>query len=149
MVVASNLDGVSNAIEASPSDTSLRSLDAVNLLLAGALSGFGPYVAVFLAEQRWTQQNIGFVLTAAGFAGLLTQLPSGGLLDASGRSGARWRGCHHGGSRRAHHCGLAKFPSGVGRPGAPRDHRRVPGAGDRRHQPWPGRPCCAGRTPRT
>jgi MFS family permease len=82
MVVASNLDKVSNAIEASPSDTSLRSLDAVNLLLAGALSGFGPYVAVFLAEQGWTQQNIGFVLTAAGFVGLLTQLPAGGLLDA-------------------------------------------------------------------
>jgi MFS family permease len=82
MVVASNLDDVSSAIEASPSDTSLRSLDAVNLLLAGALSGFGPYVAVFLAEQSWTQQNIGFVLTAAGFVGLLTQLPAGGLLDA-------------------------------------------------------------------
>jgi predicted MFS family arabinose efflux permease len=82
MVVASSLDEVSNTIEASPSDTSLRSLDAVNLLLAGALSGFGPYVAVFLAEQSWTQQNIGFVLTAAGFVGLLTQLPAGGLLDA-------------------------------------------------------------------
>ena len=63
MVVASNLDGISNAIGPTPSDTSLRGLDAVNLLLAGALSGFGPYVAVFLAEQNWTQQNIGFVLT--------------------------------------------------------------------------------------
>jgi MFS family permease len=52
------------------------------LLLAGALSAFGPYVAVFLAEQEWTQQNIGFVLTAAGFVGLLTPLPAGGLLDA-------------------------------------------------------------------
>jgi MFS family permease len=82
MVVVSNLAGVSNAIEALPSDTSLRSLDAVNLLLAAALSGFGPYVAVFLAEQDWTQQNIGFVLTTAGFVGLLTQLPAGGLLDA-------------------------------------------------------------------
>jgi predicted MFS family arabinose efflux permease len=82
MVVASNLVGVPNTTEASPSDTSLRSLDAVNLLLAGALSGFGPYVAVFLAEQKWTQRDIGFVLTAAGFAGLLTQLPAGGLLDA-------------------------------------------------------------------
>jgi hypothetical protein len=51
------LAGVSNAIEASPSDTSLRRLD----------------VAVFLAEQNWTQQNIGFVLTAAGFAELPTQ----------------------------------------------------------------------------
>ncbi|MEA2947490.1 MAG: hypothetical protein QOI40_2820 [Alphaproteobacteria bacterium] len=82
MVIAANSVEVSDAIEPSPSDASLRSLDAVNLLLAGALSGFGPYVAVFLAEQDWTQQNIGFVLTAAGFAGLLTQLPAGQLLDA-------------------------------------------------------------------
>src|SRR5229473_7736 len=82
MVVAANSAGMSAAIEPSPSGTSLRGLDAVNLLLAGALSGFGPYVAVFLAEQNWTQQNIGFVLTAAGFAGLLTQLPGGALLDA-------------------------------------------------------------------
>ena len=82
MTVASQTGGVSNAIEPSPSGASQRSLDAVNLLLAGALSGFGPYVAVFLAEQKWTQQSIGFVLTAAGFVGLLTQLPAGGLLDA-------------------------------------------------------------------
>src|SRR5258707_9023114 len=82
MVVAANSAGVSGAIEPSPSGTSLRGLDAVNLLLAGALSGFGPYVAVFLAGQDWTQQNIGFVLTAAGFAGLLAQLPGGQLLDA-------------------------------------------------------------------
>jgi len=38
-------------------------------------------VAAFLAEQKWTEQNIGFVLTAAGFAGLLSQLPGGELLD--------------------------------------------------------------------
>jgi predicted MFS family arabinose efflux permease len=81
MVVALNLHGVSNAIRPTPSDTSIRSLDA--MLLAGALSGFRPYVAVFLAQQKWTQQNIGFVLTAAGFAGLLTQLPAGELLDAT------------------------------------------------------------------
>ena len=60
----------------------MRGLDAVNLFLAGALSGFGPYVAAFLAEQKWTQQDIGYVLTAAGFAGLLSQLPGGALLDA-------------------------------------------------------------------
>jgi hypothetical protein len=35
------------------------------------LAGFGPYVAVYLAEQKWTQENIGFVLTASGLAGLL------------------------------------------------------------------------------
>ena len=71
-----------DVIEPPPSPSSLRGLDAVNLFLAGALSGFGPYVAVFLAEQKWTQQNIGFVLTAGGLAGLLSQLPSGELLDA-------------------------------------------------------------------
>jgi hypothetical protein len=89
--VPSNLAGVSNAIEPSPSDTSLRSLDAVNLLPAGALSGFGPYVAVFLAEQKWTQQNIGFVLTAAGFAGLSLNYQLVGYSMLSGRSEPRSR----------------------------------------------------------
>jgi MFS family permease len=59
----------------------LRGLDVVNLFLAGSLSGFGPYVAVYLADQDWTQRGIGLVLTAAGFAGLLSQLPGGELLD--------------------------------------------------------------------
>ena len=69
-------------IEPPPSRRSLLGLDAVYLFLPGALSGFGPYVALFLAEQKWTQQNIGFVLTAGGLAGLLSQLPGGELLDA-------------------------------------------------------------------
>jgi len=81
MVIAANSAEGTEAIEPSPSSTSLHGLDAVNLFLAGALSGFGPYVAVFLAEQDWTQRNIGFVLTAAGFAGLLSQIPGGELLD--------------------------------------------------------------------
>src|SRR6202167_2574895 len=83
MVIAASPAGVPDAIEPSPSGSSLRGLDAVNLFLAGTLSGFGPYVAAFLAEQNWTQQNIGYVLTAAGFAGLLSQLPGGALLDAT------------------------------------------------------------------
>jgi predicted MFS family arabinose efflux permease len=45
------------------------------------LAGFGPYVAVYLAEQKWTQENIGFVLTASGLAGLLALMPGGELLD--------------------------------------------------------------------
>jgi MFS family permease len=82
MVIAADSAELADAIEPSPSGASLRGLDEVNLLLAGALSGFGPYVAAFLAEQNWTQQSIGFVLTAGGFAGLLSQLPGGALLDA-------------------------------------------------------------------
>src|SRR5580704_5798491 len=130
MAVASNSAGVSSAIEASPSYASLRSLDAVNLLLAGALTGFGPYVAVFLAEQKWTQQNIGFVLTAAGFAGLVAQLPGGALLDATRSKrivvalGAIMVA--------AGALIIALWPSFplVLAALVPRDHRRVPGAGD-------------------
>src|ERR1700683_3619463 len=81
MVIAASSAGVADAIEPSPSGASLRGLDAVNLFLAGALSGFGPYVAAFLAKQNWTQQDIGFVLTAGGFAALLSQIPGGELLD--------------------------------------------------------------------
>jgi MFS family permease len=82
MAIATDFAGAAEVVEPSPSGASLRGLDGVNLLLAGALSGFGPYVAAFLAQQNWTQQNIGFVLTAGGFAGLLSQLPGGALLDA-------------------------------------------------------------------
>jgi len=82
VIAADSAEVVADAVGPSPSDASLRGLDGVNLLLAGALSGFGPYVAAFLAEQNWTQQSIGFVLTAGGFVGLLSQLPGGALLDA-------------------------------------------------------------------
>jgi predicted MFS family arabinose efflux permease len=73
----------SDAIELSPSSTSLSGLDRINFFLAGMQAGFGPFVAVLLADEKWTQQNIGFVLSAGGFAGLLSQLPGGELLDAS------------------------------------------------------------------
>jgi MFS family permease len=63
------------------SSPSLYGLDGVNLFLAAALAGFGPYVAAYLADQKWTQADIGFVLTAGSVAGLLSQLPGGELLD--------------------------------------------------------------------
>src|SRR5713101_2792737 len=73
----------SDAIGASPSSTSLRGLDGINFFLAGMQAGFGPFVAVLLADEKWTQQNIGYVLSASGLAGLLSQLPGGELLDVS------------------------------------------------------------------
>src|SRR5204863_5328282 len=68
-----------------PSHASLGSLDAVNFFVAGILAGFGPYVAAYLADQKWNQENIGFVLTASSLAGLLSQVPGAALLD-TGRS---------------------------------------------------------------
>jgi MFS family permease len=73
----------SDAIASSPSSTSLIGLDGINFFLAGMQSGFGPFVAVLLADEKWTQQDIGFVLSVGGLAGLLSQLPGGELLDAS------------------------------------------------------------------
>ena len=73
----------SGAMDSSPSSTSLNGLDGINFFLAGMQSGFGPFVAVLLADEKWSQQNIGFVLSLGGFAGLLSQLPAGELLDAT------------------------------------------------------------------
>ena len=70
-----------DAAEPSPSRASLNGLDGINFFNAAMLAGFGPYVAVYLAEQKWTQENIGFVLTASGLAGLLALAPGGELLD--------------------------------------------------------------------
>jgi MFS family permease len=71
------------AADISPATASLYALDAVNFFLAGVLAGFGPYVAVYLAEQHWTQENIGLVLSAGALAGLLGQVPGGELLDST------------------------------------------------------------------
>jgi len=64
-----------DAAEPSPSRASLNGLDGINFFNAAILAGFGPYVAVNLAEQKWTQENIGFVLAASGLAGLLALIP--------------------------------------------------------------------------
>src|SRR6516164_1530192 len=77
------ITAASDAIDLSPSSPSLNGLDGINFFLAGMLAGFGPCVAVLLADERWTQQNIGFVLSVSGLAGLLSQVPGGELLDAS------------------------------------------------------------------
>jgi MFS family permease len=73
----------SPSADLSPAAASLRGLDAVIFFLAGALAGFGPYVAVYLADQKWTQEEIGFVLSAGAFAGLFSQVPGGELLDTT------------------------------------------------------------------
>jgi MFS family permease len=77
------ITAASDAIDLSPSSTSLSGLDGINFFLAGMQAGFGPFVAVLLADEQWAQQNIGYVLSVGGLAGLLSQLPGGELLDAS------------------------------------------------------------------
>ena len=63
------------------SNPSLQGLDRVNFFLAAMLAGFGPYVAAYLANEKWPQAEIGLVLSAGSVAALLSQLPGGELLD--------------------------------------------------------------------
>lgn len=46
-------------------------------------TGFGPFVAVYLTTQKWTQVEIGFVLSIGGLVGLLGQIPGGTIVDAT------------------------------------------------------------------
>ena len=63
------------------SNPSLDGLDRVNFFLAAMLAGFGPYVAAYLANEKWPQAEIGLVLSAGSVAALLSQLPGGEVLD--------------------------------------------------------------------
>ena len=78
MSVTTGSFGTADAPASSPS---LHGLDGVNFFLAAALAGFGPYVPAYLADQKWTQTDIGLVLTVGSIAGLLSQLPGGEVLD--------------------------------------------------------------------
>ena len=64
-----------------PSSRSLRGLDWFIFFLADVQTGFGPFVAVYLTTQKWTQVEIGLVLSVGGIVALLGQMPGGALVD--------------------------------------------------------------------
>ena len=66
-----------------PSRQSLRGLDWFIFFVADVQTGFGPFVSVYLTTQRWTQVDIGLVLSATGFVSLIGQMPGGALVDAA------------------------------------------------------------------
>jgi predicted MFS family arabinose efflux permease len=66
-----------------PSRKSLRGLDWFIFFVADVQTGFGPFVSVYLTGQRWTQFDIGLVLSAAGFVSLIGQMPGGAVVDAA------------------------------------------------------------------
>jgi MFS family permease len=59
-----------------------RALDLVNFFVADVQTGFGPFVAVYLTSQKWTQIEIGFALTLGTMTSLISQLPAGVLVDS-------------------------------------------------------------------
>ena len=66
-----------------PSRSSLRGLDWFIFLVADVQTGFGPFIAVYLTTQKWTQVEIGFVLSIGGIIGLIGQMPGGAIIDAA------------------------------------------------------------------
>src|ERR1700716_3596286 len=66
-----------------PSRQSLRALDWFIFFLADVQTGFGPFIAVYLTTQKWTQGEIGLGLSIGGAIGLLGQMPGGAIVDAA------------------------------------------------------------------
>jgi predicted MFS family arabinose efflux permease len=53
--------------------------------MADVQTGFGSFVSFYLADQGWSEKNVGFVLTAGGISGVVGQIPGGALVDAMRR----------------------------------------------------------------
>jgi MFS family permease len=61
-------------------------LDWMNFFLADVQTGFGTFVAFYLARLGWSERNVGIALTVGGIAVMLSQIPGGALADA-----VRWK----------------------------------------------------------
>lgn len=68
---------------------SLRALDWLNFFIADVQTGFGPFIASYLASKKWTQGEIGLMLSVGTITAMASQIPGGVLIDAlPGKRGA-------------------------------------------------------------
>ncbi|KWA73794.1 ABC transporter permease [Burkholderia ubonensis] len=61
---------------------SLRALDWLNFFVANVQTGFGPFIASYLASHMWTQGEIGMVLSIGTISAMVSQVPGGAAVDA-------------------------------------------------------------------
>ncbi|MGH8782562.1 MFS transporter [Paraburkholderia sp.] len=61
---------------------SLRALDWLNFFVANVQTGFGPFIASYLASHKWTQGEIGMVLSVGTISAMVSQVPGGAMVDA-------------------------------------------------------------------
>ncbi len=59
-----------------------RALDWLNFFVADLQTGFGPFIAVYLTTNKWTQGQIGVALSVGSAVTMLAQVPAGALVDA-------------------------------------------------------------------
>lgn len=62
-------------------DRTLRGLDWLNFFLSDVQTGVGPFLAIYLAGNKWNEERVGLALTVGGIAGIVTQTPAGALVD--------------------------------------------------------------------
>jgi MFS family permease len=70
------------ALHTPASAQSRRGLDWMNFFIADVQTGFGTFVAFYLAEQGWSHDRVGIALSVGGIAGVVSQIPGGALADA-------------------------------------------------------------------
>ncbi|KVD78779.1 ABC transporter permease [Burkholderia sp. ABCPW 14] len=61
---------------------SLRALDWLNFFVANVQTGFGPFIASYLASHKWTQGEIGMALSIGTISAMVSQVPGGAAVDA-------------------------------------------------------------------
>ena len=125
---------------------SQRGLDWFTFFVADIQTGFGPFLSVYLTTQKWTQVDIGLVLSIGSIAGLLAQVPGGWVVDLRPIQAARRRPRRH---RHRHQRAPDRAGADIRRHGGGQAAacRRELGAGSRhcRHHAGPGGPCSGGR----
>ena len=68
---------------------SLRALAWLNFFIADVQTGFGPFIASYLASRKWTQGEIGLMLSVGTITAMASQIPAGVLIDwLPGKRGA-------------------------------------------------------------
>ncbi|WP_092004961.1 MFS transporter [Paraburkholderia lycopersici] len=75
-----------------PSQRSVRALDWLNFFVANVQTGFGPFIASYLASHKWTQGEIGLALSVGTISAMVSQVPGGAAVDAlrNKKAAAAW-----------------------------------------------------------
>jgi MFS family permease len=68
-------------IRGSISEESRHGLDWLNFFLADIQTGFGAFVAFYLADLGWDKNQVGLALSAGTVAGLIALVPGGAIVD--------------------------------------------------------------------
>jgi MFS family permease len=66
-----------------PSLRSQRGLDWLTFFAADVQTGFGPFIAVYLAAHSWNEAQIGLALSLGTLTAMAGQVPAGMVVDAS------------------------------------------------------------------